>query len=97
MPNIAEMMEPALQDAARIVSLLGATDGRKCTRLHRRMTQMLNRSDTSWADQVRVLTSFLGAIIEQIDPGDREMLAGDIPMLIDLARDRVAERMRDGD
>ncbi len=97
MPNIAEMMQPALQGAERIASLLRAIDGRKCARLHGRMAQMLNRSCTSWADQAYVLTIFLASIIEQIDPGEREMLAGDIPMLVDLARERVAERMQDGD
>ncbi len=97
MPNIAEMMAPALQDAARIMSLLQAVDSGKCIRLHRRMAQMLNRSRTGWADQVYVLTVFLASIIEQIDPDEQEMLAGDIPMLIDLARERVAAELRHDD
>ena len=97
MPNIAEMMQPALRDAARIASLLQRINGRRCARLHGRMAKMLNRSRTSCADQVYVLTLFLASIIEQIDPGDREMLVGDLPMLIDLAREEVAEQLRGDD
>jgi hypothetical protein len=84
-------MEDAMKDAERIIDLVCAADGARCTRLHRNMTRLLNRSRTSLADQVLVLTTFLGSVIDHVDPPDREKLAGDIPFLIDLARDRLAQ------
>lgn len=84
-------MEDAMKDAERIIDLVCAADGARCTRLHRSMARLLNRSRTSLADQVLVLTTFLGSVIDHVDPPDREKLAGDIPFLIDLARDRLAQ------
>ena len=84
-------MEDAMKDAERIIGLMRAADGARCTRLHRSMARLLNRSRTSLADQVLVLTTFLGSLIDHLDPPDREKLAGDIPVLIDIARDRLAQ------
>ncbi len=96
MPNIDAIFEAALRDAERILSLLSAIDGRRCMRTHKRMAALLNRSDTHWAEQVWLLTMLLASIIEQVAPEQREMLAADMPVLIDLARERVEDALRGG-
>lgn len=88
--DFTSWMREAMKDAQRLQFLINAADDTRCTRLHQAMAWLLNGSGTSPADQVMVLTTFLGSVIDQLNPCDRETLAGDIPILIDLARDRLA-------
>jgi predicted nucleotidyltransferase len=93
MAKLAEIMQPTEEDAERIAWLLKEVDSKQFYDLYVKIVNSINDSRITWVVAVRLLTYLLASIIEQIHPEAKETLAGDIPVLIEIARDEIASEV----